>query len=201
MPKILTSQTHPLEIAHVRASPAQGRIGITFCPGKHDRAARTGVWARDLATDIDALVAWGARLVLTLNEPAELTALNVTNLGTEVLARGLDWRHVPIADFSTPDPAFERRWRTHGRDIRMLLRRGDDVVVHCKGGLGRAGMIAARLLVELGVDPEGAIKTVRAARKGAIETSAQLALVRRTTPVPDIESIDVERLRLSLIHI
>ncbi|MCW2273707.1 hypothetical protein GJ654_17230 [Rhodoblastus acidophilus] len=195
MPKILTSQTHPLEIAHVRASPAQGRIGITFCPGKHDRAARTGVWARDLATDIDALVAWGARLVLTLNEPAELTALNVTNLGTEVLARGLDWRHVPIADFSTPDPAFERRWRTHGRDIRMLLRRGDDVVVHCKGGLGRAGMIAARLLVELGVDPEGAIKTVRAARKGAIETSAQLALVRRTTPVPDIESIDVERLR------
>jgi protein-tyrosine phosphatase len=65
-----------------------------------------------------------------------------------------------------------------------MLRNGDDVVVHCKGGLGRAGMIAARLLVELGMDTEEAIQTVRHVRKGAIETPAQLALVRRTKPIP-----------------
>ena len=45
-------------------------------------------------------------------------------------------------------------------------------------------MIAARLLVELGMDPDGAIRSVRRVRKGAIETSAQLALVRRTVPIP-----------------
>ncbi len=175
-----TSQTHPLQIAEVRASPSHGRIGITFCPGKHDHAASTGAWARDLTADLNVIAAWGARLVLTLVEPAELTALKVPHLGAEIRGHGLDWRHLPIADYSVPTEAFERQWETHGRDIRALLRNGADVLVHCKGGLGRAGMMAARLLVELGVAPEQAIRDVRRARTGAIETPAQLALVRRT---------------------
>jgi hypothetical protein len=190
-----TSQTHPLQIAQVRASPSHGRIGITFCPGKHDRAASTGAWARDLSADLDVIAASGARLVLTLTEPAELAALQVPDLGAEVLSRGLDWRHLPIADYSVPSEAFERQWRMHGRDIRALLRRGGDIVVHCKGGLGRAGMIAARLLVELGMPPDEAIAQVRRARKGAIETPAQLALVRRTMPVIDVEMIDTALLQ------
>lgn len=185
-----TSQTHPLQIAEVRASPAHGRIGITFCPGKHDSAARTGAWARDLGADLDAIAAWGARLVVTLVEPGELDVLKVPHLGAEVRRLGLDWRHLPIADYSVPSDAFEREWETNGRDIRALLRGGADVVVHCRGGLGRAGMIAARLLVELGMAPDAAIRDVRRARKGAIETPAQLALVRRTTAVIDADVID-----------
>jgi hypothetical protein len=180
-----TSQTHPLQIAEVRASPSHGRIGITFCPGKHDNAAQTGAWARDLAADLDVIAAWGAGLVLTLVEPAELAALKVPQLGAEVRGRGLDWRHLPIPDYAVPGEAFETQWQSDGRDIRTLLRDGGDVVVHCKGGLGRAGMIAARLLVELGVPPAQAIRDVRAVRKGAIETPAQLALVKRTVAVLD----------------
>lgn len=183
MTEVRTSQTHPLQIADVRASPSHGRIGITFCPGKHDRAASTGAWARDLTADLDAIAAWGARLVLTLVEPAELVALNVPRLGAEIRSRGLDWRHLPIADYSVPTQAFEAQWATEGRDIRALLRDGGDVLVHCKGGLGRAGMMAARLLVELGMDPEQAIQNVRRVRIGAIETPAQLALVRRTQAI------------------
>lgn len=185
MTAVRTSQTHPLQIAEVRASPAHGRIGITFCPGKHDRHAHTGAWERNLDIDLDFIAAWGARLVLTLVEPAELTALKVPNLGEEVQRRGLDWRHLPIADYSIPGETFEQQWLTHGREIRALLRQGHDVLVHCKGGLGRAGMIAARLLVELGMDPTEAIRSVRRARKGAIETPSQLALVRRTTAIPE----------------
>jgi hypothetical protein len=179
-----TSQTHPLQIAEVRANPSHGRIGITFCPGKHDRSAATGAWARDLATDLDVIVAWGASLVLTLVEPAELTALQVPDLGTAVQGRGMHWRHLPIADYSVPTEAFEQQWATHGHEIRTLLRGGADVLVHCKGGLGRAGMIAARLLVELGMPPDAAIREVRRARKGAIETPSQLELVRRTVALP-----------------
>jgi hypothetical protein len=140
--------------------------------------------------DVGVIVAWGARLVLTLVEPAELAALRVPHLGDEVRRLGLDWRHLPIADYSVPGEAFETQWETHGRDIRALLCSGGDVLVHCKGGLGRAGMMAARLLVELGVAPEQAIREVRRARKGAIETPTQLALVRRTTAL-DAYVVDV----------
>lgn len=184
MAVVRTSHTHPIEIAEVCASPAHGRIGITFCPGKHDRFAQTGAWARDLGIDLDAIQAWGAKGVLTLVEPAELKALNVPHLGYEIQRRGIQWYHLPIADYSVPGPAFEQQWLTHGREIREMLRNGDDLLVHCKGGLGRAGMIAGRLLAELGMEPEAAIRAVRHARRGAIETPSQLALVRRTVPTP-----------------
>ncbi len=189
MKVVRTSHTHPLQIAEVRASPAHGRIGITFCPGKHDRMASTGAWARDLAIDLDSIAAWGAKLVLTLVEPAELRMLAVHDLGWEVQRRGIEWRHLPIADYSVPNASFEAQWKIHGREIRALLRGGADVLVHCKGGLGRAGMIAARLLVELGMPPDDAIREVRHARKGAIETPAQLALVRRTKPIAKADDI------------
>jgi protein-tyrosine phosphatase len=133
---------------------------------------------------LDVIAAWGARLVLTLVEPAELVALKVPNLGREVQRRSIEWCHLPIADYSVPTEAFERQWQTDGQRIRMLLRGGADVLVHCKGGLGRAGMIAARLLVELGMAPDEAVREVRRVRKGAIETPSQLALVRRTVALP-----------------
>lgn len=184
MSVVRTSHTHPLQIAELRTGDGWGRIGITFCPGKHDHAAATGAWARDLGLDLDAIVAWGATLVLTLVEPAELQALHVPQLGQEVQRRGLRWAHLPIADVGVPGEPFERAWRTEGAEIRRRLRAGADVLVHCKGGLGRAGMIAARLLVELGWPAEQAIRAVRQVRRGAIETPGQLALVRRTQPLP-----------------
>ena len=184
MPVTRTSLTHPLRIAEVRASPSHGRIGITFCPGKRDPFAHTGAWNRDLGTDLDAIAAWGATLVLTLVEQAELVTLKVPSLGDEVQRRGIAWLHLPITDFSVPTQAFEAQWITRGREIRDRLRDGQDVLVHCRGGLGRAGMMAARLLVELGMEPDEAIRAVRRERQGAIETPSQLAVVRRARPIP-----------------
>ena len=99
----------------------------------------------------------------------------------------MQWRHLPIADFSVPNETFEQEWFIHGREIRNLLRNGEDVLIHCKGGLGRAGMIAARLLVELGMEPVKAIRLVRRERRGAIETYAQVAVVRQTRVINEEE--------------
>ena len=57
-----------------------------------------------------------------------------------------------------------------GEGLHARLRDGFNVLVHCKGGLGRAGTIAARLLIELGMAPQMAVGVVRQARPGAIET-------------------------------
>src|SRR5262249_26256156 len=133
----------------------------------------SGEWDRDLTLDLDTVRDWGATAVVTLLEPKELALLRVECLGEEVLRRNMLWFHLPIVDVSIPDQRFEHQWDVTGEELRSILRRGLDVLVHCRGGLGRAGTIAARLLVELGVEPTKTIESVRAARPGAIETRDQ----------------------------
>jgi protein-tyrosine phosphatase len=170
--------SHPLQIAVVVGHPFPGALGVTFAPGKHDSIAITGAWARDLGVDLDAIVAWGAKALVTLIEPHEFDLLGIPRLGDEARRRGLDWLHLPIRDVSTPGCAFEAAWPDHSANLRKRLAAGESVVVHCRGGLGRAGMIAARLLAESGVDPDAAMARVRAVRPGAIETPAQEEWVR-----------------------
>ena len=99
-------------------------------------------------------------------------------------------------------PTERRRNRTSstpGRppreSIRNRLRLGFDVLLHCRGGLGRAGTITARLLVELGVQPDDAIRRVRDAHEGTIENDSQLAHVRqcsaRAPSVPSRTADDI----------
>ena len=80
--------------------------------------------------------------------------------------------HMPIPDVGTPGAAFEARWPEVSVRLGSRSDAGLNILVHGRGGLGRAGMIAARLLVET-VDPEIAMKCVRAVRPGAIETGQQ----------------------------
>jgi ADP-ribosyl-[dinitrogen reductase] hydrolase len=168
-----TSISHPLQIAAVSGGSEFGRVGLTFCPGKYDPHAMSGGWDRELARDLDTIRDWGAAAVVTLLEPQELALLRVERLGEEVFRRHMSWFHLPITDVSTPDERFERAWGPAGEGLRSILRNGFDVLVHCRGGLGRAGTIAARLLVELGMVPATAIAKVREVRPGAIETRAQ----------------------------
>lgn len=182
-----TSISQPLQIAVVQPFEGSGRIGITFCPGKVQPGAMSGSWQRDLGLDLNAVSEWGAVAVLTLIEDHELATLEVTDMGAQVRARHMDWFHLPIPDVSVPDAAFEQQWKTVGPDLMNRLRAGFDVLVHCKGGLGRAGTIAARLMVELGVAPAEAVKAVRCVRPGAIETSAQLDYVMAQEAVPEQE--------------
>ena len=46
-------------------------------------------------------------------------------------------------------------------------------MLHCRGGKGRAGTVAAILLVDFGYDKQEAINLVRSRREGAIETETQ----------------------------
>jgi ADP-ribosyl-[dinitrogen reductase] hydrolase len=133
----------------------------------------SGAWDRDLSADLDAIRDWGAAAVVTLVGPKELTLLRVERLGEEVVRRNMLWFHLPIADVSIPDQRFEREWEAAGEKLRSILRNGSDVLVHCRGGLGRAGTVASRLLIELGMHPKTAIERVRSVRPGAIETRAQ----------------------------
>jgi ADP-ribosyl-[dinitrogen reductase] hydrolase len=167
-----TSDSHPLQIAFVE-TPGNGRIGMTFCPGKHDPIAKTGPWSRDMHTDIAAIAAWGATALVTLMESHELELLGVSGLGDIAVSQGMDWYHLPVRDVSVPSAMFEDQWADVGETLRTRLLDGQSIVVHCRGGLGRTGMVAARLLIELGDEPVLALQRVRAARPGAVETVEQ----------------------------
>ena len=178
MPTARTSASSPLRIASVTPGDGHGRIGITLCPGKTDPAGMTGSWARDLDTDLDAIQRWGATAVVSLITDEELDGLSVQGLPAAVQDRHMEWLHAPIPDGWPPGRDFEDAWAVAGEAVRDRLRLGFDVLIHCKGGLGRAGSVAARLLVELGASPDEAIRRVRDARSPyAIETTAQEAHV------------------------
>jgi protein-tyrosine phosphatase len=159
-----------------------GLLGITLCPGKKAPSLEGFLWDRDLDLDLDEIAGWGAKAVLTLIEDEEFDALKVAALGAGVKARGLDWHHLPITDTKVPDARFESGWAKTGESIRALLLDGGRVVVHCKGGLGRAGTVAARILIELGTLPSDAMLQVRAVRKGAIENDQQARYVLALAP-------------------
>ena len=177
---VKTSLTHPLEIDPMPCGA--GLLGLTLCPGKQGPSNFGDPWERDLGLDMRAILDWGASTVVSLMEAHELPMLNVPGLGDAAEDAGLEWHHLPIPDVKVPDERFERLWTYSGHVLRGKLRSGEKIVLHCRGGLGRTGMIAAGLAIELGVPPDEALRGVREARAGTVETRAQEAYVLRQRP-------------------
>lgn len=176
---VLTSHSSPLIIASVQSDACNGSVGMTLCPGKQQPNALSGAFQRDLSLDLDRVQSWGAAAVVTLMSQDELSALKVAQLGDEVENRGMLWFQLPVANHHLPDADFECQWVYAGVRLRGLMRAGKKVLVHCGSGLGRTGVIAARLLVELGDSHEQAILKVREARPGTLQESAQVQFLEQ----------------------
>lgn len=96
----------------------------------------------------------------------------------------------PIRDVSVPNVSLEAEWPARSARLRGLVKAGNRILVHCRGGLGRADMVATCLLVEMGADPNDAISALRRERDlGAIEIRAQEEWGCAGGRVPD--SIDI----------
>lgn len=174
MTKPLTSLDSPLRIASVHAGHG-GRIGMTICPGKKSATSFSGHgWARDLSIDIQAIRDWGADAIVTLMEDWEMRQYEVENLGSEIHTAGMTWLHLPIADGRAPSAEWDAKWISmHKETLCSALQEGKSILIHCLGGRGRTGTVAALLLIVLGDGVDEAIAKVRTAREGMIETIEQ----------------------------
>lgn len=170
MTRLQTSQSFPLRIAEVRFGEREGRLGLTLCPGKKDPEYG---WDRDLQEDLRVIRNWGASLIISLIEPHEFRLLQVPEFGDSATQFGMSWIHLPIRDVDIPDDRFESGWSAVRPEIHHRIGTGERILIHCRGGLGRTGLVAARILVERGCLPRDAVHRVRAVRPGAIETLAQ----------------------------
>jgi ADP-ribosyl-[dinitrogen reductase] hydrolase len=146
-----------------------GVIGMTSCPGKQDDFFFEPCLSR-LEADVRTIASWGATVLVTLMEEVELHILQINNLPEKLVENGVRWVHLPIKNRSLPGSDFEAAWRVVGEDLKAILRSGGKIVIHCQEGVGRTGLVAARLLIEMGVRKEDAISIVRKARTGALET-------------------------------
>lgn len=156
------------------ALPGGGRLGLSRAPGRYAPGRDPDSDVR-LREDLEAIAReHGASVLVTLVERSELVQLG--DVGREARRAGLSWLHFPIPDMWIPSDLEETR-AVVGQVVGAL-ERGEGVVVHCWGGLGRAGTIAACCLVALGHSPRRAIALVRAARAGAVQSPAQERFVR-----------------------
>jgi len=163
-----TSNTDPIKVAYVSIEGVEGKIGITLCPGKQASSYHGTNWERNLEADIATLKMTNPAIstIVTLVETWEMNdLLKVPELLDTYVAEGYESIHLPIIDTTPPTKEWLLDWNIVWSPIlENRLYSGDDVLIHCRGGLGRAGTVAALLLMEMGIEVSEAIAKVRKSR-------------------------------------
>ncbi|APX15848.1 protein phosphatase [Phaeobacter inhibens] len=128
----------------------------------------------DYYADIEHIREWQPGLVISMTTDEEHAAVGAESLSSDLQSLGSRWIHLPVPDFSTPPPDILSRWPEASHMARKALVGGGRVLVHCRGGCGRSGMVVLRLMTECGERPDLALARLRAVRPCAIETDAQM---------------------------
>jgi protein-tyrosine phosphatase len=140
-------------------------------PGRLALAARPrgGDWLEDEVAD------WkrqGIDTVLSLLTPEEEQDLDLRSEVTETKRQGLDFLSLPIPDRQVP--TSEAKFAAMLEKTTRSLLKGKNVLVHCRQGVGRTGLVAACLLIRKGMSPGAAVEKISSARGvSAPETEEQ----------------------------
>ncbi len=175
------SGNDPLWIGDLPVPGLPGQIGLTILPGRKSGGRGATVFDRDLEADMRDIAAWGPSLILTLLEPHEARELGVPDIAAAI-PPGIEHRWLPIVNGSVPDDAWLARWRPVAKDVVARLRRGERVLLHCRAGRGRAGLVAGLLLRDCGLGGEEAVRWVREASSGALAHRRQQRFVMEYEP-------------------
>ena len=164
---------HPFDLLPLPSQ--QGGLLLTPCPGLRDSSVSQALATLQLA---------GASGVISLMPMSELQHNAADSIGTTCGQLGLAWYHLPVADEQVPLADFDAAWQQASGSILAALRSGQSLAIHCKGGSGRTGLIAARILIEAGVPLEQAIARVQALRPKAIRHPAHLGWISNCHRAP-----------------
>ncbi|ORT51748.1 phosphatase [Vibrio sp. qd031] len=145
-----------------------GALILTPCPGTKEL---------DLDASLAQLKQDGVTVVATALSHEEMNSKGVSSLGEQVKALDMSWLHLPIEDDCAPGDSFSQQWADASPVIQQALNNGEKVAMHCMGGSGRTGLLAANALLERDW-PLAKIKTdVQALRPGAFTKPVQIDYV------------------------
>ena len=130
-------------------------------PGKLALAARPrgGDWLED---EISAWKRNGVDVVLSLLTNEEERDLDLAKEASTVRSQGMEFLSLPIPDRQVPYSETEVAALLDA--VNSALAAGRNVVIHCRQGVGRSGLVAACLLASKGLDSRSAVRKVSTAR-------------------------------------
>lgn len=132
--------------------PWPGRVALASRP-------RGGDWLED---ELARWHAKGVDVLCCLLEAHELADLDLDAEERLAHAAGLRFESFAIRDQGVPASYEHLRWKLRRFDTH--LEAGRNVVVHCRQGVGRTGLVAACLLILNRVPAEVALQRISAAR-------------------------------------
>ena len=141
--------------------PWPGRLALAARP-------RGGEWLHD------ELANWqraGVNTVLSLLQPEEEADLDLTHEEREATERGMVFRSFPIHDRQVPDS--ETKLAKLLEKVDHDLASGGNVVLHCRQGIGRTGLVAACLLITKGLETKVALTRLSSARGAPVPETAE----------------------------
>jgi protein-tyrosine phosphatase len=160
-------------------TPFSGRLAMAPRP-------RGGDW---LVGELRGWRGAGIDVVLTLLTRDEAAEFDLEGEAEAAATHGVRFRSFPVPDRDVP--ASRTAFRDLVSEVVGELSAGHGVAVHCRQGIGRAGLVAAGVLIAAGIDPAEAVARVSTARGRTVpETPAQLrwldefAAEVRQAPVP-----------------
>ncbi len=135
-----------------------------------------------LKGDLIELRMGGIETVVSLLEPDEAAWLGLRDEAQVAEEVGLKFISFPIPDANVPLDRLEFKSFVAGLASRVSA--GEIIGVHCQGCIGRATVMVACTLIQLGFEPENALAAVGAARGCAVpDTVAQERWILHYRPV------------------
>lgn len=114
---------------------------------------RSGDWIED---EFSGLAALRIGQVVSLLEIAEENYLGLSEELHYCDRNGMRFVRYPIVDRGLPES--RREFARLGRTLHADIVQGVNTVVHCRGGIGRSGLLAATVLLHAGYAADTAIK-------------------------------------------
>ena len=141
--------------------PWSGKLGVAARP-------RGGDW---LEQEFTKWQEQNIDTVVSLLTPEEESELSLEEEAADARRHGMQFVAIPVEDRQVPKS--EKAIESAVQKLDATLSAGRNVLIHCRQGIGRSGLLAACLLIHRGSTAEEAMEELTKVRKTQVPETAE----------------------------